>query len=127
MKIYIATPVNARKEPTLIAKQTQAKLRVIELRKQIKKHLPDAEVVSSVTHIYAATRGKADAEARIMGECITLVMESDVILMDDGWGDSHGCKVERFTAQEYGKEIWTLFDLDALKDGKKYNGTKIRL
>ncbi len=115
MKIYIATPVNARKEPTLIAKQTQAKLRVIELRKQIKKHLPDAEVVSSVTHIYAATRGKAEAEARIMGECIKLVMESDVILMDDGWGDSHGCKVERFTAQEYGKEIWTLFDLEGLK------------
>ena len=118
MKIYIATPVNARKEPTLIAKQTQAKLRVIELRKQIKKHLPDAEVVSSVTHIYAATRGKAEAEARIMGECIRLVMESDVILMDDGWGDSHGCKVERFTAQEYGKEIWTLFDLEGLAENE---------
>ena len=115
MKIYIATPVNARKEKTLKAKQAAAKLRVIELRKQIKKHLPDAEVVSSVTHIYAATRGNANAEARIMGECVRLVMECDIILMDEGWGDSHGCKVERFSAQEYGKEIWTLFDLEGLK------------
>lgn len=115
MQIYIATPVNARKENTLKAKQVAAKLRVIELREQIKKHLPDAKVVSSVTHIFAATRGRVDAEARIMGACIQMVMESDIILMDDGWGDSHGCKVERFTAQEYGKQIWTLFDLEGLQ------------
>ena len=118
MKIYIATPVNARKEKTLKAKQAAAKLRVIELREEIKKHLPDAEVVSSVTNIFSATRGRVDAETRIMGECVRLVMECDIILMDNGWGDSHGCKVERFTAQEYGKEIWTLFDLEALKTKK---------
>ena len=118
MKIYIATPVNARKEKTLKAKQVAAKLRVIELREQIRMHLPDAEVVCCVTNIFTATRGRVDAEARIMGECVRLVMECDIILMDNGWGDSHGCKVERFTAQEYGKEIWTLFDLEALKTKK---------
>ncbi len=115
MKIYIATPVNARKEKTLIEKQAAAKLRVIELREQIKKHLPDVEVRSSVTNIVIARKGLEDKEAVIMGRCVQMVMESDIILMDDGWGDSHGCKVERFTAQEYGKEIWTLFDLEALK------------
>ena len=115
MKIYIATPVNARKEPTLIAKQAAAFKRVCELRKEIEKYLPDAEVRSSVTNIVVARKGLEDREAAIMGSCVRMVMESDVILMDDGGGDSHGCKVERFTAQEYGKEIWTLFDLEGLK------------
>ena len=36
MKIYIATPVNARKEKTLKAKQVAAKLRVIELMDKAK-------------------------------------------------------------------------------------------
>ena len=115
MKIYIATPVNARKEKTLKAKQAAAFKRVCELREEIKKHLPDAEVKSSVTNIVIARKGLEDREAAIMGSCVRMVMECDIILMDNGWGDSHGCKVERFTAQEYGKEIWTLFDLEGLK------------
>ena len=57
----------------------------------------------------------AIGEDKMLGACVRKVMQCDVILMDDGWGDSHGCKVERFTAQEYGKEIWTLFDLEGLK------------
>ena len=111
MKIYIATPVNARKEPTLKEKQMAAKKRVEELKKEVHKHLPKA-LISSVFSVIAVTGEK---EEKIMGACVAAVMKCDVILMDDGWGDSHGCKVERFTAQEYGKEIWTLFDLEGLK------------
>ena len=111
MKIYIATPVNARKEPTLIEKQKAAKKRVDELKKEVHKRLPKA-MLSSVFSVIAVT---GESEEKIMGACVAAVMRCDVILMDDGWGDSHGCKVERFTAQEYGKEIWTLFDLEGLK------------
>ena len=111
MKIYIATPVNARKEPTLKEKQAAAFERVKELKKEVHKHLPKA-LISSVFSVIVVAGKKED---EIMGACVAAVMKCDVILMDDGWGDSHGCKVERFTAQEYGKEIWTLFDLEGLK------------
>lgn len=115
MQIYIATPVNARKEATLAKKQRAAFLRVKELKQEILRHLPDAEVVSVFSMITVGRKVKPEDEPRIMGACIQMVMESDIILMDDGWGDSHGCKVERFTAQEYGKQIWTLFDLEGLQ------------
>lgn len=115
MKIYIATPVNARKEKTLKAKQAAAYKRVRALRKEIERHMPDAEVLSVFSFLFAEFENAKRKESCIMGKCVELVMESDIILMDDGWGDSHGCKVERYTAQEYGKEIWTLFDLEAIK------------
>lgn len=119
MKIYVATPVNGRKEKTLIEKQEAARRRVQELRREIRKHLPDADVKSVFSLIKVGYGCEQDKEAVILGKCVRLVMECDVILMDDGWGDSHGCKVERYTAQEYGKEIWTLLDLEALKGNYK--------
>ena len=115
MKIYIATPVNARKEKNLQAKQIAALKRVNELTRIVKTHLPKAKVRSVFNAIVVRKNGQPVSEDKIMGACVRMVMTCDIILMDNGWGDSHGCKVERFTAQEYGKEIWTLFDLEALK------------
>ena len=115
MKIYIATPVNARKEKTLQAKLAAALKRVNELTRMVKAHLPKANVCSVFNTIVVRKNGQPVSEDKIMGACVRMVMECDIILMDNGWGDSHGCKVERFTAQEYGKEIWTLFDLEGLK------------
>ena len=47
MKIYIATPVNARKEETLEEKRIAAYNRMCEIRKQIQERFPDAEFHSS--------------------------------------------------------------------------------
>ncbi len=115
MKIYIATPVNARKEPTLVKKMAAAYERVEELTRMVKAHLPKANVCSVFSAFVVCKNGQPVSEDKIIGACVRKVMQCDVILMDDGWGDSHGCKVERYTAQEYGKEIWTLFDLEGLK------------
>ena len=115
MKIYIATPVNARKEKNLQAKQEAALKRVNELTRIVQTHLPEAKVRSVFNAIVVRKNGQPVSEDKIMGACVRMVMQCDIILMDNGWGDSHGCKVERFTAQEYGKEIWTLFDLEGLK------------
>lgn len=116
MKIYIATPVNARNEATLEEKRLAAYYRMCEIRKELHKRLPKAEFHSSFDeHIAPINKELCKSEDCIMGDCVAEVMSCDVILMDDGWGDSHGCKVERYTAQEYGKEIWSLMDLEALK------------
>lgn len=44
-------------------------------------------------------------ESYIMGSCVRLVMESDMVVMDEDWRDSRGCWVEQVTAQQYGIRI----------------------
>ena len=43
--------------------------------------------------------------AYYMGRDIEQVILCDAILMCPGWENSKGCKVEKFTAETYGKEV----------------------
>ena len=115
MKVYIATPVNGRKEPTLIEKQRGALARVNELKTKVKELHPSASVWSSVGNIVVARKGMPEREAAIMGSCVRMVMESDIILLDRNWWDSKGCNVEKFTAETYGKQIWEIDQFDEIK------------
>lgn len=115
MKIYIATPVNARKEATLIEKQRAALERVNVLKEKVKELHPNAEVWSSVGNIVVARKGLPEKEAQIMGACVRMVMESDIIVLDRGWWDSKGCNVEKYTAETYGKQIWEIDQFDEIK------------
>lgn len=112
---YIATPVNGRTEHTLEEKQAAARQRIDNIKRKLKKHYPHATFKHSFK-IIRVREGKPISEASVMGLCTKMVMESDIIFMDDNWWKSQGCKVERFTAQTYGKQIWTTFDLSALDD-----------
>ena len=112
MKIYIATPVNARKEETLEEKRLAAYYRMCEIRKQIHAKLPDAEFHSSFDeHIAPINKECRKSEAMIMGECVTEVMECDMIVLDWGCADSKGCNVELFTAIQYCKEVKHAYEL----------------
>lgn len=107
-KIYLATPVNGRKERTLYLKQRAALERVIEMERYLRRWYPDAEFWSSVGNMPIARHGDESKEAKIMGHCVTMVMESDMVILDDGWESSQGCTVERFVAMQYGKQVETL-------------------
>jgi len=115
MKVYIATPVNARKEATLIEKQRAALARVNELKTKVLELHPSATILSSVGNIVVARKGLPEREAAIMGSCIRMVMESDIIVLDRGWWDSKGCNVEKYTAETYGKQIWEIDQFDEIK------------
>ena len=115
MKVYIATPVNGRKEPTLIEKQRAALARVNELKAKVKELHPSASVWSSVGNIVLARKGMPNTEPRIMGSCVRMVMQSDIIVLDRGWWDSKGCNVEKFTAETYGIQIWEIDQFDEIK------------
>ena len=114
MKIYIATPVNARKEGTLKEKRNAAWMRGCYLKVEIRQKYPDAEIHSSFDrHISPIEKEiKMLNEATIMGRCVTEVMECDAILMDWGYEQSKGCTVEHTTALVYGKKIIHAYDLN---------------
>ena len=113
MKIYIATPVNARKEETLEEKRLAAYNRMCEIKKQIHAKLPNAEFHSSFDeHIAPINNECWKPESIIMGQCVTEVMKCDMIVLDWGYLDSKGCRVEEYVAMRYGKEVKGAYDFE---------------
>lgn len=104
-KIYIATPINARKEPDFREKYLAAKHRVGFLKEVIRsdERFPrDVELISS----FDINPLGAHTESQAMGRCVTEVMESDAIYLDHGWQSSNGCNLEYRTAKIYNKKIY---------------------
>lgn len=114
MKIYIATPVNARSEATIEEKRKAAYQRVLELKGKLMAIYPDAEFHSSFDDDIAPLSKPIELlpESVVMGKCVTCVMECDAILMDWGHVFSKGCGVEQFVASTYGKKIIYPSDLE---------------
>lgn len=106
MKIYIATPVNGRKEATLDEKRIKAFERVNEIAVKLFERYPDAEIHSSFDQdISPFSILKNPTEAEIMGKCVQRVMECDMIVLDSTCKESKGCVIELRTADVYGKEL----------------------
>ena len=104
-KMYIATPINARKEPDFREKYLAAKHRVEFLKEIIRsdERFPrDIELISS----FDINPLGAYAESQAMGRCVTEVIESDAIYLDHAWQSSNGCNLEYRTAKIYDKEIY---------------------
>jgi nucleoside 2-deoxyribosyltransferase len=105
-KVYIATPVNGRKEKNLAEKQKGALKRVVMISDYLKRNFPEefgnAEFQSSFSFVAI---GEKMSESVVMGTCVRMVMECDMIILDEGWAESQGCTVERFVALQYGKAV----------------------
>ena len=104
MNLYIATPINARQEPTMREKLVAAK-RHVEMLKEIladDDRFKDYELISTFdfNNMYDADEEKA------MSRCIYHVLTSDAIYLDHGWTASKGCNLEYLTAKIYGKQIF---------------------
>ena len=117
MKIYIATPVNARSEATLVRKREKASDRVAEIIGFIEDYYTEKEPDISIEchssfDIDIAPLYSNKPEPEIMGACVQRVMECDAILMDWGYEQSKGCTVEHTTALTYGKKIIHAYDLN---------------
>lgn len=120
MKIYIATPVNGRKEATLEEKREGAYKRVKELEYKLSKSVNGMEFAefhssfdSDIAPINVELTRKMygyelPSEAIIMGKCVQRVMECDAIYMDIFNMDSKGCRIESYVANVYGKMIVNL-------------------
>ena len=102
MKIYIATPVNARREPTLDEKRKAACRRASMLKAWLKDEYPDAEVF---TPFDVCPLDVSMEEPEVIGRCITLLLQCDTIVLDRGWTGSDGCNLEYRAAKIYGLKI----------------------
>lgn len=124
MKIYLATPVNGRKEKTYATKHSGALKRIQEMAKYIRTQFPDVEFMSSfdihsVRRMIRYPEYPKPLESEVMGECVRMVMEADMIVLDDGWECSQGCTVERFVAMQYGKQVKTINSFKLAEQLKK--------
>ena len=104
MRLYIATPINARREPTIREKFLSARHRV-EMLKEIladDDQFKDYEPTSTFdfNNMYDADEEKA------ISRCIYQVLTSDAIYLDHGWTASKGCNLEYRAAKIYGKQIF---------------------
>ncbi len=102
MKVYVATPVNGRPGNDISDKRILASRRIKQMVEKMRERFPDGtEFVSSFD---VAPLGRPfGSEAEIMGGCIRLVMESDLVVFDrDFIRPSRGMRVEVFTAETYG-------------------------
>ena len=97
-KVYFATPVNGRTEPTLAEKKDAALARCVDVRTHLKRLHPDWVICYS---FMVCPRDERLTEAEAMGRCITLLMECDMLILDDGWVKSRGCNVECSVANNY--------------------------
>ena len=125
MNIYLATPVNGRKEKTLLGKMKAARERILEMQLFLRSYFPGDNFWSSydISAVFLFVIEQNNMlmmnEAGIMGECVRMVMECDMIVLDDGWECSQGCTVERFVAMQYGKQVKTINSFKLTEQLKK--------
>lgn len=104
MKLYIATPINARPEQVFRNKYKAAQRRARELKDIINTdhRFYGYTLVSS----FDVNKSQNISEAIAMGNCIQAVIECDAIYLDYAWQSSKGCNLEYRAAKIYGKLIY---------------------
>ena len=102
MRLYIATPINARKEKTMPEKLRAARHRV-ELLKEI---LKEDERFKDYTIWSTFGLPKQEDENVALAQCVCAVLRADAIYLDHGWQGSKGCNLEYRAAKIYGKTIY---------------------
>ena len=100
LKIYISLPI-AGQEDTVYDRNNEACKYAINL---------GYEAISPIdgNHISEedlTTHTQIERTAYYMGRDIEQVILCDAILMCEGWENSKGCKVEKFTAETYKKQV----------------------
>ena len=103
MKLYISTPINARREVTFQAKREAAAKRCKMLKMFLEEEMEGYEIVTPFDTIPLT---ETVNEEVAIGRCVTAVLRCDAIYLDHGWTGSKGCNIEYHAAKTYGKVIF---------------------
>lgn len=104
MKLYIATPINGRREQGFANKYKAARQRVSQLKEMLK--LDNRFYGYTFVSSFNVNKSQNISEAEAMGNCIQAVMECDAIYLDHAWQSSKGCNLEYRAAKIYDKYIF---------------------
>ena len=108
MTIYLATPVNGRKEKSLDEKRRKAYERIKMMEQYLRPKFGEARFISSFTFV-PIDRPVECTEAEIMGHCVQMVMSSDLVILDsENSLNSKGMIVESYVARIYGIKVRTI-------------------
>lgn len=106
MRVYIATPINAREGGSMEQKLAAAQERIRHLKQVLKGMNMFSGCEFFSTFDIPRDPNADNTEARAMGDCITAVLNCDAIYLDKGWLQSKGCNLEYRAAKIYGKFIY---------------------
>lgn len=102
MKIFISLPFTG-KEDTLFERLNDAK-------QWVKDNYPTAEIITQSNIDIIASEQKSVADEQFpfyMGQDIQYILESDAILMCEGWESSRGCQLEYRAAELF--DVYIIF------------------
>lgn len=99
MRLYIATPINARKEKSVKARFINARVRCETLRDLLSEEHIFRGFTEIVTPFDVNPIGSTTSETLALSRCVAAVLESDAIYLDHGWESSKGCNLEYRTAK----------------------------
>lgn len=99
MKLYIATPVNGRKEETLAEKRKAAEVRIKKLKEILRNDDRFRAYTEMTSGIDVCTPDMSEPEA--LGRCVCEVLRCDAVYMDCGYQHSSGCMLEHDTCRRY--------------------------
>lgn len=93
MTIYISLPISGREK--------EAREKADRVKTMLSKM--GHRAINPMTDIYA---GKEASYGRHLGyDIAVLIDKSDAIFMCKGWRNSKGCRIEKFVAEQEGKQI----------------------
>lgn len=103
MRIYVATPINARHEKTFEEKREMAAHRCELLKKMLREEFAGAEIITpfDVNPIDVPIE-----ENEAIGKCVAAVLTCNAIYLDHAWQSSKGCNLEYRAAKIYGLIIY---------------------
>lgn len=108
MKYYISTPINGRtQERTFIEKYHAAEQRCREIKNLLIRQDPTLLDSGEIVTPFDVTIPTMD-EPHALGACITALMQCDTVVLDHGFQQSRGCRLEQQAAVLYGKIIMLL-------------------
>ena len=104
MRLYISTPINARREKTFREKYEAAERRCGLLKGKMLADTRFRQYGEIVTTFDFNPLGMF-TEEEAMGRCVAAVMQCDAVFLDHGWERSRGCILEYCSARIYGKTV----------------------
>lgn len=108
-RIYIATPINGRHEPTRESRLEAARRRVEYIKDILEEGIWCGDYkyeFEECVSTFDVNDEEPCEEATAMGRCIELVMKCDAIYLDHGWLQSKGCNLEYGCAKIYGLMVF---------------------